>query len=114
MFYLKKVISLTSVIVIAGTTLHFINQDKKPAQEIILGDSYNEGDNDNPYDRFEYEHMMLADPATGKIPEGIRERELAFAETLPVANDDASRSNIAWTNRGPWNVGGRTRALAID
>ena len=36
---------------------------------------------------------------------------MMFAQTLPVSNV-LSKSN--WIHRGPYNVGGRTRALAID
>ncbi len=71
--------------------------------------------------RLRYETMMLADPATGSIPRGIREREQAYVNTLPTApdpNDDAlpnTRTNATdWESRGPFNIGGRTRALAID
>jgi hypothetical protein len=59
-----------------------------------------------------WERKRLADPATGRIPDNIRQKELAFAATLP---SDASLSRtINFTNRGPWNVGGRTRAFGID
>ena len=34
--------------------------------------------------RVRYEFEMLKDPATGKIPAGIFEKEKAFAKTLPV------------------------------
>lgn len=63
--------------------------------------------------RQQWELDRLKDPATGKIPDGIRKKELAFAATLPKA--DAFRKNgDIWENMGPWNVGGRTRAIAID
>ncbi len=52
----------------------------------------------------------LHNPATGFIPDNIRENELAFAATLPQNN---LRSNT-WQSRGPNNLGGRTRALALD
>ncbi|MBI3259863.1 MAG: T9SS type A sorting domain-containing protein [Ignavibacteriae bacterium] len=67
--------------------------------------------------RSEWELMRLRDPATGKIPDGIRFNELKFANTLPRKSDDpksASLLSSTWTQRGPWNVGGRTRAVAID
>jgi hypothetical protein len=72
---------------------------------------------DNAQLRRLYEIELMQDPATGKIPEGIREKELAFAERIRK-----SQGNIAgrvandviedWRPRGPFNVGGRTRALA--
>jgi hypothetical protein len=67
----------------------------------------------------EWELMRLRDPATGKIPDGIRFKELQFAKTLPVRGEflkrkDGVLASGEWQHRGPWNVGGRTRALAID
>ena len=50
-----------------------------------LGDAAGIGSAENPHERASYEWMMLRDPATGKIPAHIRERELAFAATLPNA-----------------------------
>ena len=61
-----------------------------------------------------WQTAMLADPATGKIPENIRAKELAFAATLPKHSAPETKSGSFWQNRGPWNVGGRTRAVAID
>lgn len=66
-------------------------------------------------DRAAYEMKRLADPATGRIPESIREKELAFSRTLP--SDNSMRSSVPpvnWMSRGPWNFGGRTRSFAID
>ena len=83
-------------------------------------DIVGEGDDENGL--AEYELMMYADPATGKIPDHMRRRELAFAANLP--NDlgmgffsslsRTTSSPLVWQSRGPWNVGGKTRAFAID
>jgi len=60
-------------------------------------------------------NKMLADPATGKIPERIREKEIKFASTLPVEGDLNKTNRMGyWVSRGPDNVGGRTRAVVID
>lgn len=83
----------------------------------LLGDKASFGSVDNPYGRLRHEWKMLHDPRTGEIPRGIRQGELEFARTLPVREDIAAsgdNSNATWTSRGPWNVGGRTRALGID
>mgnify|MGYP000654556131 CR=1 FL=1 len=60
----------------------------------------------------------IVDPATGEVPHGIRNKELAFAKTIPSAINSASRNegrdSLDFVRRGPDNVGGRTRALAID
>jgi len=66
---------------------------------------------DNPAERVVWERIRLADPATGEIPHNIRQKEMIFAKTLPVSQ---SLSKANWLHRGPYNVGGRTRALAMD
>ena len=56
--------------------------------------------------------MQLQDPATGEIPANIRKSDLDFvSENFP----QGSRSGeLKWKNIGPYNIGGRTRALVID
>jgi len=68
---------------------------------------------DNPILREEFEFLKVRNPATGKIPDNIRKLELDFASnaTSKARTEDASTD---WTHRGPFNVGGRTRALAVD
>src|SRR5690348_5061916 len=61
--------------------------------------------------------MRTADPATGQLPGNIRAREIAFAATLPKSEDyygAEQKDGASWTQMGPYNVGGRTRALALD
>ncbi len=69
-------------------------------------------------DRVEWELMRLRDPATGRIPANIRSKELAFAALLPARDMLGSKVpgvlSTDWSFRGPWSVGGRTRALAVD
>ncbi|MBQ0735240.1 T9SS type A sorting domain-containing protein [Aquimarina celericrescens] len=78
---------------------------------------------DNAIDRYDWEFGRFEDPKTGKILK--REAELKFSSKIAIGNDSkqaiasAAKSSKAarfsyWKNRGPFNVGGRTRALAID
>ena len=65
--------------------------------------------------RREWERIRLCDPRTGRIPDNARALELAFAANLPSRESMGARVQAnTWTNAGPSNVGGRTRALAID
>ena len=84
-------------------------------------DRRGEGMEEDMQARRQWENERLADPATGRIPLGIRQKELAFAATLPsdanlhgLSGSNLRTSTTTWDFRGPWNVGGRTRALAID
>lgn len=75
-----------------------------------IGSPMGVGTPDDPNAAAEWDRLRMADPSTGEIPAGIRNREMAFAQTLPK---NLSRS-LSWTLIGPGNMGGRTRALALD
>jgi hypothetical protein len=66
------------------------------------------------------EFKMQRDPVLGRIPEGIREREMAQAFAIPDKMTEISMTETGVANQndyspaGPNNIGGRTRALAID
>lgn len=72
----------------------------------------------NAEDRRTFEERRYRDPHTGTIPENIRARELAFVRTLPgLAQRKAGEGVQAlstFSQVGPVNVGGRTRAMALD
>ncbi|MGZ4056508.1 MAG: T9SS type A sorting domain-containing protein [Bacteroidia bacterium] len=94
---------------ISSTRLHKNKEEKEKTES-------GPGMEDDALERMKWELMRFADPATGKIPENIREQELAFAATLP---SDANAQNskmmtLSLTSRGPWNVGGKTGAFGID
>lgn len=78
---------------------------------------------DNAIDRQSFEFNRLKNPYTGKMPAGISELEMKFSDQIAEGQDlKNSASHVGgryrnysyWKNRGPFNVGGRTRALAID
>ncbi|MFN6091204.1 MAG: T9SS type A sorting domain-containing protein [Bacteroidota bacterium] len=66
--------------------------------------------------REEWDRERLADPRTGEIPKMMREKELSFVSTIPgnQTNTRSAMSQINYDFRGPFNLGGRTRAFAID
>lgn len=114
---MKKIYKLTMaallpVAVVAGIVLSF--RKEKAAGHLGAPMSAEAGYHSSA--RLDWEWMRLADPATGKIPSHIREKELAFAATLPNDGAFAARgaTPLNWAIRGPWNLGGRTRALGID
>ncbi|NNF08514.1 MAG: T9SS type A sorting domain-containing protein, partial [Candidatus Eisenbacteria bacterium] len=80
---------------------------------------------DNPEARFLFEIGRLVDPATGVIPPDIAELERKHEANMPKRNGSVFEALLqdlgvssghvsGWAKRGPINVGGRTRALAID
>lgn len=107
---MKKYLPVIATLLFAACSLLFLKNDEKAASE---GLKIPGGENEeSPELRAEWQRMRLADPATGEIPKGILFLERYFAAGIPRAVGE--RSGPVWTSRGPWNVGGRTRALAID
>jgi len=77
---------------------------------------------ENPQGRRHWEWQRLHDPATGRIPPDIHRKEVEFAARLPRRQPGVAIGGLnsgvdkfaGWSYRGPWNIGGRTRALAVD
>lgn len=108
---MKKLLQFSIAAIVCGSNLLCTHADKKATK--------NSGEGMDAQGRLEYEFSRLAGP-DGTIPAHMREKELAFAATLPSdisINGNASMrtaSQAVWNARGPWNVGGRTRAFGID
>ncbi len=110
-----KNIYLSLLVLLAAGASYTIYKTHHAQHVAYLGDADALGSNDDDKARDNYELARLRDPATGKIPDHIREKELAFAATLPNDRYVTGRTTgYSWAARGPWNVGGRTRAFAID
>ncbi|MBP7514318.1 MAG: T9SS type A sorting domain-containing protein [Flavobacteriales bacterium] len=76
-----------------------------------LGGPMSAGSVEDPDALRAWNEERLHDPATGQIPEDIRSKELAFARHLPRR---AAAKSLNWTQHGPRNRGGRTRAFRVD
>lgn len=67
---------------------------------------------DDPRARMEAEMAPVRDPATGKIP---LERLLQAREEIKKRlNQNSAIGGITWSEHGPNNIGGRTRAIMFD
>ncbi len=80
---------------------------------------------DRAMDRWLFEKRQTQNPLTKEIPPGIKLMEAKFSgkiqerslesEAAKKSSETFSKSKFSyWKNRGPGNVGGRTRALALD
>ncbi|MCK0108570.1 T9SS type A sorting domain-containing protein [Flavobacteriaceae bacterium S0825] len=68
-------------------------------------------------ERARFEYKQLANPATGEIPreETIIEFQNAQKAKIRIDGDDNLRAPVAsFVNRGPTNLGGRTRTIVFD
>ena len=61
-----------------------------------------------------YFHQLLRDPSTDQIPNNIRNRELSFLKSSALMQANSKAPDFIWREAGPNNIGGRTRALALD
>lgn len=109
-FPMKKYFYILPLAIAIPALLYFANT--KPSKP------YGGAMEEDPDGRAEWEYKRLAGP-DGKIPDHIREKEIAFSNTLPgdasvLRTGPNAQSQATWNQRGPWNVGGRTRAFGID
>ncbi len=75
--------------------------------------------------RGEYYFRMLRNPATNAIPANVRQREIEAAKRISPRTNMGMRfrnkqgklqdfHDFSWAPAGPFDVGGRTRAMAVD
>ena len=102
---MKKLYFLSAAI-ITSITLILVS----PNQEVNFHDGFRKP-GEAPGGRKSWDAKRLLDPSTGKVPNNMHSRELKFAQSLP---NDINNSSLEWRAEGPYNVGGRTRALAFD
>jgi hypothetical protein len=108
-----KNIILTATASVIVALLISVNYDSRFEQEV------SEGDEENPHARDEYEFLVQRDPVLGSLPRQIHRSEQEFArhiptrETLPLSKGTSSQL-LSWVERGPNNVGGRTRVFGAD
>lgn len=72
-------------------------------------------DEDSPEERMRHETNMTIDPALGRVPfeRLVQERE-KLRKGLQDKTIKTAISGLNWYERGPNNIGGRTRALMFD
>jgi len=96
--------------------LHDYSHFQEPVLPLFSQTPLTEGNSKLHAARLQWQLQRLADPATGVIPKGIRKKELAYVKSLNIGAKKSSQANpeFDWKSLGPHNVGGRTRAFAID
>ncbi|MDG2164165.1 MAG: hypothetical protein P8K69_00255, partial [Flavobacteriales bacterium] len=116
---MKKIVAFISLIFISYFSIKYYQTQKIKTQiELQLKAKADKkkvkiagmgiGSESNPNNLRNWSFSRLLNPE-GKIPENIRAKELEFAKTLP----QNTKLQTNWIARGPYNVGGRTRAMAI-
>jgi hypothetical protein len=88
-----------------------ISCSKQSESTKILTDVYAIDDGEHILARQTYEQERIVNPVTQLVPDNIQAKEFAFVQNMGMPK---SSTNLSWQLKGPINVGGRTRALAID
>lgn len=107
-FWNKKHLSIgTQVLLVAGWISSGILLTQKP---VHFGGVTEEGYGVKPGSRKYFEYMRNHNP-DGELPTNWIGLTREFAQTLPKKTESHDNN---WVSRGPFNIGGRTRALAVD
>jgi len=90
-------------------------QKNNPFQSPVIGESNGELEYEDDMARaWRHEFLMTRDPALNRVPTErlvYAKQKMDELEALAVSNRTTA---MTWTERGPSNIGGRTRALLVD
>ena len=138
---MKKRLLTISVLAVVLLTIAYFSNDRGPKylvaeRQLSIDTSHNQKfenneteESENPIERLEFEMGQLVNPETGKLPDFIRQRELNYAKknlsltdqvrssaagSIPSSATSTSTQTVPFASAGPYNVGGRTRAVALD
>ncbi len=113
--------SLTVMLPVLKFTEHHESREEHELHEEHEHEEHKENARKSGAERYSYIFHMLRDPKTGKIPDNARSRELSYAHMIDRENRGSKSSStvaaatgFSWSQVGPYDVGGRTRALAVD
>ncbi len=112
---MRKVLICTVCIILVADSFF-----EKPTEGFeTVRPEYSISTNENPNARHEYELRQVINPMTSQLPKEIRQKELRFSQShlyrsqLAVLRGEEVQAE-SWESMGPFNVGGRTRAVALD
>lgn len=111
---LKSLLSVSLCLLILGC--YYKPHFKKAEKETTSISKINKEDKTNmPREREEWEYNRVKNPLTGEVP---KENLLkVYNDYLKFNEGNATRvviPNVEWKERGPNNIGGRTRAMIFD
>ncbi|NQT24284.1 exo-alpha-sialidase, partial [candidate division KSB1 bacterium] len=97
-------------------TIYFLKSDYyKPKKTHPVQFEASEGTKEDPSARARHKWDRLLNPITNEIPINIGRKEIAFVNKLAEQTSKTHHSlTNEWVSRGPYHIGGRTKALALD
>lgn len=119
---LQNILAITllglSIVIIGFFLTTQKNSSKEHVDNLISKEEESIKDRaENSKERQEHFFRLMRDPATNKIPDNIRAKELEFAHKLDASQrfkSSQASEEIDIVEAGPNDVGGRTRGLGID
>lgn len=122
---MKKLLPITLVFIVFGVVVFLVSSEseqttKEIAKKVITIPEL-EDEEKTPEERalfveerLLYEYYRQVNPITGKIPREEKLLELEHSIKAKLKTNSARSIQTTYQNRGPSNIGGRTRALVID
>ena len=116
---MKKFTAISFLVIFSLLTIKLITYQKIEVEKAIKAKAKKKkiriagmgiGATGDPNNKRNWSASRLVNPETKIIPKNIRARELNYAQKLPKNNFMETN----WIPRGPYNVGGRTRAMVVD
>jgi hypothetical protein len=119
---MKLLLLIFIATVLIGTYLSFRNPSLKSKQIATIIESVSQSPKeDDEVDeeeeikaRIEQEIQMTMDPSTGYVPTERLIAAQARAQQINRLNREENIQSLTWIERGPNNLGGRSRAILID
>ena len=110
--FISGIISLLGVVII----IHYNRSDYDLHRKTChVKFESSDGTREDPSARARYHWDRLRNPITNEIPRNIGTKEIAFVNKLAEQTSKTHRPLIdQWVSRGPYHIGGRTKALALD
>jgi len=116
----KSTLKVMLVVAVVSSALFYAIRNLHKSVEVIevkLSD-YDEGENDRQEEvkaRMEQEVLMTRDPQLGYVPiEKLLEAEIKSKELMAITQMNSPQALLSWAERGPNNLGGRSRSIIID
>jgi len=114
----RKVLVISGIVTVLYVmiTIYFLKSDSiLPKKTHPVQSEASEGTKEDPFARARYNWDRLRNPITNEIPRNIGIKEIAFVNKLAKQTSKTHHSiTDEWVSRGPYNIGGRTKALALD
>lgn len=121
---MRKSLLLLALVLVAGGTVYYF-ADRTPEltekQRLMYGEEEEREGMDKQSmlkELYKQWDEMMRDPATGRVPVERLVKALEYTRNLQALQKqgkvNAGISGVVWVNRGPTNVGGRTRTILIS